>query len=443
MRPVVDGKQFTTLQFPASLTQPTNAQVQQALAAQTQGTLDAATSQILVLNAFGQGYIPMNHEMRHTNTTVSWYRGRCTPLAIGEEAFVSTSSADAANRYNPQTGLFDVSYGVAWQIGQLLALQNKNYANALFNWKKSVNSATASQAEQTILQAALGFGLSSEQDAPFSKLLRTRSSILDTFPPLPDVITLWLSRLKLLYGVPFNYLVPHEQMLPLESLRFFYLDLNWINHIVDGAFSIGRTCSKQRDIKLRLFEYIQARSHPVELNQRQHRKTQTFATNATQQYSGFLLRSQVVAGSPNLQVNGYSVPDDISTEIKKLRMDRLSADCIICIFDGVVKQVAIHEPPEQLHCGIEINTTPYSTTLRAVTGSMPGSQFLTDPKGGLPIANIPMRADAQTLLVSQAATSILTKLNHDFGQNIQDFTSAEFALEMIKGVVKVNFSQQS
>jgi hypothetical protein len=442
-QPVVDGRQITTLQFPATFVQPDDSQVQQALAAQANGQLDAASSQVLVQNAFGQGYIPMNHEMRHANTSVSWFRGPCTPFAVSETSFVSTSSADAANHYNPQTGLFDVSYGAAWQIGQLLALQNTSYANALFNWKKAVNSATASQAEQAILQAALGANLAAGQEMPFGGLLRTRSNVLGNQPPLPDIVTLWLSRLKLLYGVPFNYLVPNEQMLPLESLRFFYLDMNWINHIVDGAFSIGRTCSKQQTIDAGLFGQLQNAAHPVTLNQRRQRKSQRFAANAVQQYTGFLLRSQVVAGWPNVQVNGYAVADDISTEIKKLRMDRLSSDCIICIFDGEIKQVAIHEPPEQLHCGIEINSPPYSTTLRAVTGDRPGSQFLTDPKGGPPTAVIPMRADAQTLLVAQAATSILTKLNTDFSQGIQDFTSAEFALEMIKGVVKVNFSQHN
>ncbi|HWW07275.1 hypothetical protein [Collimonas sp.] len=442
-RPAVDGRQITTLQFPATLVQPDDSRVQQALAAQANGQLDAASSQVLVQNAFGQGYIPMNHEMRHANTSVSWFRGPCTPFAVSETSFVSTGSADAANRYNPQTGLFDVSYGAAWQIGQLLALQNTSYANALFNWKKAVNSVTATQAEQSILQAALGANLAANQEMPFSGLLRTRSNALGQQPPLPDIVTLWLSRLKLLYGVPFNYLVPNEQMLPLESLRFFYLDLNWINHIVDGAFSIGRTCSKQQSVDASLFGQLQNAAHPVTLNQRRQRKGQRFAANAVQQYTGFLLRSQVVTGWPNVQVNGYAVADDISTEIKKLRMDRLSSDCIICIFDGEIKQVAIHEPPEQLHCGIEINGAPYSTTLRAVTGDRPGSQFLTNPKGGPPTAVIPMRADAQTLLVAHAATSIQSKLNNDFNQNIQDFTSAEFALEMIKGVVKVNFSQHN
>ena len=46
-------------------------------------------------------------------------------------------------------------------------------------------------------------------------------------------------RLVLLYPVPFHYLIPHPALLPSESLRFFHLDDNWVNALVDGALSIA------------------------------------------------------------------------------------------------------------------------------------------------------------------------------------------------------------
>ena len=62
-------------------------------------------------------------------------------------------------------------------------------------------------------------------------------------PPQPEEekkIISWLSKLKLLYGIPFEYLVIDEGMLPVESIKFFYLDRNWVTALVDGAYSIGR-----------------------------------------------------------------------------------------------------------------------------------------------------------------------------------------------------------
>ena len=49
----------------------------------------------------------------------------------------------------------------------------------------------------------------------------------------------WLSRLRLLEGVPFPYIVPSEGMLPNESIRFFHVDRNWLDALVDGALSVG------------------------------------------------------------------------------------------------------------------------------------------------------------------------------------------------------------
>jgi len=54
-----------------------------------------------------------------------------------------------------------------------------------------------------------------------------------------DYITEWLSRLRLLDGVPFPYIVPSDGMLPNESIRFFHLDRNWLDALVDGALSTG------------------------------------------------------------------------------------------------------------------------------------------------------------------------------------------------------------
>lgn len=56
---------------------------------------------------------------------------------------------------------------------------------------------------------------------------------------IPDDILAWFNNLALYKGVPFNNLVPSEQMLPSESIRFFYIDPNAIDAMIDGALSLG------------------------------------------------------------------------------------------------------------------------------------------------------------------------------------------------------------
>ena len=73
-----------------------------------------------------------------------------------------------------------------------------------------------------------------------------KSYLSDNPPVIPTEIVKWLSKLKLLYGVPFNYLVPDIRMLPPESLKFFYLDTQWIDCLIDGAYSIGRSTEGEK-----------------------------------------------------------------------------------------------------------------------------------------------------------------------------------------------------
>jgi len=112
------------------------------------------------------------------------------------------------------------------------------------------------------------------------------------------------------------------------------------------------------------------------------------------------------------------------------------------LFEGAVQSLTISEAPEQLHCGVEGDAiTGFSTDLREVKGDTPGQEYVD--AAGVPVTvAVSVRADQQTLQASATAKAIQSKLNADFNQNLETFTSAEFALEMVKGVVKVEYKRQ-
>jgi hypothetical protein len=87
----------------------------------------------IVQGAYSRGYSAFNHVMRQGEKTVSWHRGPLVPLNYTKPSQVQepVSCADELLRYDPDTGLFDVAYAAAWQIGRLLALQNQSFALAL------------------------------------------------------------------------------------------------------------------------------------------------------------------------------------------------------------------------------------------------------------------------------------------------------------------------
>jgi len=427
------GKQgLTTLQRPVDGMPPTPRDVEVALSHQADGGLTDPDAEVLLSNALEMGYLPLSHHLRRTGQTVSWYRGPLVPYVVETSITIPISGPDAANRYNPQTGLFDVSYGAAWQLGQLLALKNSGFATALYNWKRSVQQSDAIAEEQELILRQLGGG------AVFESLFAVRANDQPIDELAPDTVVEWIAKLSLLNGVPFQYLVPDESMLPPESLRFFYLDFNWMDALIDGAFSIGRSTTGEMNSDARPLQVVLEMARSARKRLRKNPSPVTPYTNQTGQITGFLLRSQVVSGWPRLNANGYQdVAGNI--EIPKLRMSRLSADVLLCLFDGAVEMVAVHEPPEQLHSGVEGSPGEYTTTLRAVTGSKPGKQFVD----GNATAVVPARSDKQTLMAGNAAANIMAKLNTNFDQGLTRFTSAEFALEMVKGVVEVEFQKGS
>lgn len=103
---------------------------------------DSRESKDIVNAAYSRGYTACNHFMRQGEKTVSWYRGPLVPLNYDKPAQVQelVSCADELLRYDPGTGLFDVTYAAAWQLGRLLALQNQSFALALNRARKALRA---------------------------------------------------------------------------------------------------------------------------------------------------------------------------------------------------------------------------------------------------------------------------------------------------------------
>ena len=359
------------------------------------------------------GYLPLPHFLRQGGKTFSWYH---SPLATGnnltENIDLPIRTTDELIRYNPDNGMFDISYAAAWELGRLLALQSKNFSISLYNWKRS-------HRHGQILE-------NTESHLPFYNKPNAE---------LPNAIASWFKNLSLLKGVPFNYLVPDERMLPIESIRFFWIDTLWIECLLDGAFSIGRVTtsdhthdsSHKKVVIFVISLLIQSRLYQLVLL-------------LLQDYplTGILLRSDVVAGWPGLLVDGYgevvdnddSIPDNNKLEL--LRSDRLSANVLICLFKGEAKTVDIHQKPETLHFGLDSDD-----------GGETFYKKLKDPIDGKEISrlDIPNEEDPpkwkdrneKILNIANLAEAINNKVNFD------SFTSAQFALEMIEGVEKVRF----
>ena len=183
-----------------------------------------------------------------------------------------------------------------------------------------------------------------------------------------DSVVAWLTRLRLLEGVPFSYIVSSEEMLPNESIRFFHMDRNWLDALVDGALSTGILdtrgpfASADDELKKELYEKLMNELNDrelihnplrasltlhdkqkakdssafdsIEMKAREKRSggiymeedkiapdldyslameevvscISTFDYSIGGQQTGFLLRSTVVRDYPGLEISAYDAP---------------------------------------------------------------------------------------------------------------------------------------
>lgn len=199
--------------------------------------------------------------------------------------------------------------------------------------------------------------------------------------PLPEDLQLWLGRLRLLYGVPFEYIVPEERMLPKESIRFFYLDRNWLDRLVDGALSIGKVATRDFLHHEQKIGVLRQAMDEAEVTTRsvlrggKNIDLESFEVGGTM--TGVLIRSTVVRDYPGLEVRAYSVDSDDNEGLDQyklplLRMDRLGPDIMLCIFQGVPKHLEVEEPREGIQSGVEETNGTSFISLRNPDGSYLG-----------------------------------------------------------------------
>lgn len=299
-----------------------------------------------------------------------------------------------------------------------------------------------------------------------------------TDPAMPQPLVDWLANLALLHGVPFNYMVPDEAMLPPESIRFFYLDRNWIAALKDGAMSIGRTLTSEvptpeMQLHSAVLPNINAQVSDAAAQVRakafgiQAESENTSADDTNVIYSGFVMRSSLVLNYPGMGVNVYpfgATPSDKTPRMLNiLRLEKLgpTSDTIICLVAGDAFRVDIHEAPQALHYGIDCFSNNNGCTVRGTaatavknlytfgntttsakgmtTNAVTMSQTVTPTDISACFRTISPRVlgmDALSKLILQANKSVAPPPGTTAPTSID---SAEMGFEMTQGVGMVSF----
>jgi hypothetical protein len=155
-----------------------------------------------------------------------------------------------------------------------------------------------------------------------------------------------------LAGVPSHYLVTDPSYLPKESIRFFYIDTNWMDCLIDGALSVANHMSNEDDIlrdaiKQKMNNYFNT---PIGAVGAQHYPQ-------VPKY-GFYLRSAVVTVFPDLVLSVPYADDPLQNEKQRsgrqpiLYQKNVAKDVLFVLLDrlpddGELFKIKISQPPHQ------------------------------------------------------------------------------------------------
>jgi hypothetical protein len=256
---------------------------------------------------------------------------------------------------------------------------------------------------------------------------------------VPREIARFLARLRLLEGVPFAYLVADADLLPPESIRFFYLDRAWTDALVQGALSVGTVNSADRAQLEGLYSFVR---NEVDEEERLVRLPggESVQQGPAGPVTGFVLRSRAVSGWPGLHVRGYreelDVADDASISesdprrVKLLRMERLAPAVLFVLFDGIPAVVHIEEPRQGIQFGVRLTPTGVPNQFQAgvkARNANTAEDVSPDPNA---LVSVPFREGSPGVIdLARLNTSLIDTAGTNIGPDVD---AAEFALEMLR-----------
>ncbi|SFD86850.1 hypothetical protein SAMN05518672_103600 [Chitinophaga sp. CF118] len=334
-----------------------------------------------------QGLTPLVHHFRNGDQSVSWYRGPFLPFqpkSVDDDAVqkLLPETSDDLSQFYAENGMFNVTYSAAWEIGRLMALSSKDFSVNLFKWKRltaqHVHKTRQSAAHEHLPVFAHGHNHELEK------------SLWDLH------LQPWLNQLATLQNIPGNYLLPDEKLLPKESIRFFYVDKNWLVAALSGAFSVGGDwdAASQKDDNF-FNDFLDLEGCRIK---------------------GFLLRSDLVDGWPGLIIDGY---DANNTKLLPLRR-QLSKNILLCLFDADIDKVVFHQKTEVMHLGLEKDNENFLKRIRNEDG--------TETNITIPIT-----------WQSNSGARVINMAELAKGLN-KDGRPASFAMNMIEGIPRVIFN---
>ncbi|KAI8631388.1 hypothetical protein F5Y19DRAFT_394874 [Xylariaceae sp. FL1651] len=355
----------------------------------------------LLHQRFSLGYTLSRWRAETGEETAAFYRGPFIPQPVRQPPDAQWKDCSNNSKdyqiLDPSTGLADLSYSSAWQLGKLLAISDSVFCAALMRFRSRVHESSASQTLMEVngVQTAatimrelvsstkklerlthdhipiterfrLPTGPSYRRPAPpigidhhsavpifkskvfeqVSNLANAGEEIYNEFnvakPNDSDWVAIhgWVMDKLYLAGIPAHYLVPDPSFLPPEGLRFFYIDDNWLDCLLDGALSVANHLDKDDDFVRRVIKH----------NINKYLSTEIQNTGVLPQVPkyGFMLRSKIIKAMPDLRITlRWKKPDKRQTVCRYTRWDETTILCLLDRYPEEIEDLVLAQPSHQ------------------------------------------------------------------------------------------------
>ncbi|KAF5643440.1 Tol [Fusarium tjaetaba] len=335
---------------------------------------DKTEMEKLVTKRLEEGFTLTRYRTVTGEVTAGLLRGPLVPIKVRHPrqsgmTFQTDVGADL-NILDPDLGLMDLSYSSAWQVGRTLGQGDSTFASALarlrgdlskealYKSKQGVHMTLGASSDTVLSEAAKAIsrlqGMNEKFASPSSPQVSTnrwrRGESSDTpvthqrISTDPDYLTVqsWILDKLHLADIPAHYLITDTSQVPPETLRFFHIDENWTEALIDGALSLANQSTSEDyarlAIKKQLQDYI---NKPLE------------GLGYCQQMPkyGFIMRSEILVQFPDLAVspefaevvNPNGEEDKIKPRAPILVQRRLSSDKMLVLFDRTPPNLAALE----------------------------------------------------------------------------------------------------
>ncbi|KAF5670478.1 hypothetical protein FDENT_11237 [Fusarium denticulatum] len=330
--------------------------------------IDKTQMEKLVAKRLEEGYALTRYRTVTGEVTAGIFRGPLVPVKVRHPRqngmTIQTNVGTDLNILDPDLGLMDLSYSTAWQVGRTLAMGDVTFATALTRLRGVLSKEALSKSKQgahmtlgdyagsrdTVLSDAanvvsrlqgMNEQFASTSSSPVSTNRWRRGEPSDTrvsyqsIPTNPDYFTVqsWILDKLHLADIPAHYIITDTSHVPPETLRFFHVDENWTEALIDGALSLANQSTSEDYVRLAIKKQLQ-----------DYINTPLEGLGYCQQMPkyGFIMRSEILVQFPDLAVSPEFAKvdnpndedrDKIKPRAPILVQRRLASDMMLVLFD--------------------------------------------------------------------------------------------------------------